>query len=214
MCGISGPELIIIVVVALVVLGPERIPELMRSLGKMMREVRKFTGDLSQVTREIQSTVSMEDLRKQIRDELSMERDKIRRLTQEVEIDQIRERKKKKAEETQTVSLSKREPPDATPESAPVADAPAALPALAAAAPESDDVMKPLSPVTTAKSEPALPMDSAERRADARARASVAAGVDDTPDHELPPLPTIRKPRGIVAQGERTAEPESDGESA
>ena len=216
MCGISGPELIIIVVVALVVLGPERIPELMRSLGKMMREVRKFTGDLSQVTREIQSTVSMEDLRKQIRDELSVERDKIRRLTQEVEIDQIRERKKKKVEETQAVSLSKRESSDAAPESAPSADAPTALPASAAgsALPEADDVMLPKSPASSVKSEPALPGDSAERRADARARTSASAGVDDTPDHELPPLPTVRKPRGVVAQGEPTAVPDSDGEVA
>ena len=216
MCGISGPELIIIVVVALVVLGPERIPELMRSLGKMMREVRKFTGDLSQVTREIQSTVSMEDLRKQIRDELSVERDKIRRMTQEVEIDQIRERKKKKVEEAQAVSLSKREAGDAASESAPPSDAAAALPASsdASAAPEADDVMMPMSPATPVKAEPALPVDAAERRADARARTSAAAGVDDTPDHELPPLPSVRKPRGVVAQGEPTGAPDSDGENA
>lgn len=215
MCGISGPELIIIVVVALVILGPERIPELMRSLGKMMREVRKFTGDLSQVTREIQSTVSMEDLRKQIRDELSVERDKIRRLTQEVEIDQIRERKKKKAEETQAVSLGKREAGDAASESAPPSDAAAALPGSsdAGAAPEANDVMTPMSPATSVKAE-GLSVDAAERRADARARTSAAAGVDDTPDHELPPLPSVRKPRGVVAHGEPTGDPDSDGENA
>ncbi|MBU6163332.1 MAG: twin-arginine translocase TatA/TatE family subunit [Myxococcales bacterium] len=216
MCGISGPELIIIVLVALVVLGPERIPELMRSLGKMMREVRKFTGDLSQVTREIQSTVSMEDLRKQIRDELSMERDKIRRLAQEVEIDQIRERKKKKVDEAQSVELAKSESGGEASEHGPSSDIPAALPASDAVATslEQNDVMVPRTQAGAAQVDPALSVDSAVRRATARARASAVAGVDDTPEDELPPLPSLRKPRGVVAQGEPTGAPDMDGENA
>jgi sec-independent protein translocase protein TatB len=216
MCGISGPELIIIVVVALVVLGPERIPELLRSLGKMMREVRKFTGDLSQVTREIQSTVSMEDLRKQIRDELSIERDKIRRLAQEVEIDQIRERKKKKVDEAQSVALAKSESGSEASENGPSSDIPAALPASDSVATslEQNDVMVPRTQAGAAQVDPALSVDSADRRATARARASAVAGVDDTPEDELPPLPSLRKPRGVVAQGEPMGAPDMDGENA
>ena len=43
---LSIPHLIIIFVVALVVFGPEKIPELARNLGKIMAEFRRVTGDL------------------------------------------------------------------------------------------------------------------------------------------------------------------------
>ena len=43
---LSVPHLIIIFVVALVVFGPEKLPELARNLGKVMSEFRRATGDL------------------------------------------------------------------------------------------------------------------------------------------------------------------------
>jgi sec-independent protein translocase protein TatB len=43
---LSIPHLIIIFIVALVVFGPEKLPELARNLGKVMAEFRKHTGDL------------------------------------------------------------------------------------------------------------------------------------------------------------------------
>jgi len=43
---LSVPHLIIIFVVALVVFGPEKLPELARNLGKIMAEFRRATGDL------------------------------------------------------------------------------------------------------------------------------------------------------------------------
>lgn len=43
---LSIPHLIIIFVVALVVFGPEKLPELARNLGKVMAEFRRATGDL------------------------------------------------------------------------------------------------------------------------------------------------------------------------
>ena len=43
---LSIPHLIIIFVVALVVFGPEKLPELARTLGKVMAEFRRATGDL------------------------------------------------------------------------------------------------------------------------------------------------------------------------
>jgi len=38
---ISGGELILILVVALIVFGPKRLPELGRAVGKVMREISK-----------------------------------------------------------------------------------------------------------------------------------------------------------------------------
>lgn len=43
---LSIPHLIIIFIVALVVFGPEKLPELARNLGKVMAEFRRATGDL------------------------------------------------------------------------------------------------------------------------------------------------------------------------
>ena len=43
---LSVPHLIIIFVVALVVFGPEKLPELARNLGKVMAEFRRATGDI------------------------------------------------------------------------------------------------------------------------------------------------------------------------
>ena len=43
---LSVPHLIVIFIVALIVFGPEKMPELARNLGKIMAEFRRRTGDL------------------------------------------------------------------------------------------------------------------------------------------------------------------------
>ena len=40
------PELVVILVVALIVLGPKRLPEVARQLGKAMAEFRRQSSDL------------------------------------------------------------------------------------------------------------------------------------------------------------------------
>ena len=44
--GIGPVEILLIVVIALIVLGPTRMMEMIRSLGRLMNEVRRTTRDL------------------------------------------------------------------------------------------------------------------------------------------------------------------------
>ena len=46
MFGIGMPELLLIMAVALLVLGPKRLPEIARSLGRGMAEFRRASTDL------------------------------------------------------------------------------------------------------------------------------------------------------------------------
>ena len=48
MFGIGMPEMILILAVALIVIGPKKLPDLAKSLGKAMGEFKKATSDLKE----------------------------------------------------------------------------------------------------------------------------------------------------------------------
>jgi TatA/E family protein of Tat protein translocase len=62
MFGIGMPELLLILGLALIVLGPKKLPELARALGKGMAEFRRATDELKdefkQMEREIDDSSS------------------------------------------------------------------------------------------------------------------------------------------------------------
>jgi sec-independent protein translocase protein TatB len=60
MGNIGGPEIIIVLIVALLVLGPNRLPQAARSMGKAMAEFRKVTGGLQAEVRDAMSQLENE----------------------------------------------------------------------------------------------------------------------------------------------------------
>jgi sec-independent protein translocase protein TatA len=48
--NIGAPELIIILIIALIVLGPGKLPDVAQSLGRSVREFRKAATDISEAT--------------------------------------------------------------------------------------------------------------------------------------------------------------------
>ena len=65
MFGIGMPELMVIMVIALIVIGPQKLPELAKSLGKGLAEFKRATDDFKQsIDTETRSAEEQERLAK------------------------------------------------------------------------------------------------------------------------------------------------------
>ena len=53
MGSVGAPEVLVILVLALLVLGPERLPQAARTMGRWMGELRKLTGSLQAEVRDV-----------------------------------------------------------------------------------------------------------------------------------------------------------------
>jgi sec-independent protein translocase protein TatB len=58
--GVGLPELLVILVIMLIVVGPQRLPEMAAQLARAMREFRRYTSSLSQ-----EVTEALEDIEKE-----------------------------------------------------------------------------------------------------------------------------------------------------
>ena len=71
---LGGPELFLIFVVALIVFGPRKLPEIGKSLGKMMGEFRRASN-------EVRSTIENEVEAEKIRESMRIEPPKVEPVT-------------------------------------------------------------------------------------------------------------------------------------
>ncbi|MCZ6852923.1 MAG: Sec-independent protein translocase protein TatB [Gammaproteobacteria bacterium] len=123
MFDIGFPELVLIAVVGLLVIGPERLPETLRTLGLWLGRMRR---SFAKVKNEIEAEIGMDEVRRQLHNESVME--EMKRI--EAEVRGTADDTRKVLEEASILpgsETSSREPPpasDASSASTPVDPAP------------------------------------------------------------------------------------------
>ena len=163
MFGIDSPELLVIAIVALVVIGPKELPGMLRSWGKWMAKARgmaaEFRGHVDEMVRQSE----LDDVKKQLVDLQSLDPTKeIKSIVQEG----VAEGEKALADAKSTFDNPLAEPEsapqiavEAAPEAAPAEAEPAAEPAptpvVAEAAPETDGATPPPAEVPAVEEKPA-----------------------------------------------------------
>ena len=57
MFNVGGPEIVVILLVALVILGPDQLPKAMRTFGNVMAEIRKVSGGFQDEMRKAMDSI-------------------------------------------------------------------------------------------------------------------------------------------------------------
>jgi Tat protein translocase TatB subunit len=75
MFGIGFPELIIIMVIALIVLGPNKLPDIARALGKGIAEFRKATQEMKENLALDEGIQEVQKATKEIKENLALDKE-------------------------------------------------------------------------------------------------------------------------------------------
>jgi|TARA_B110000977_G_C11025515_1_gene472993 sec-independent protein translocase protein TatA len=79
---ISGPEIMVIMLIVVMVFGADKIPEIARGLGKGIRQVKDATNDIKREIKDSSSSMGVDtDVAKDINKEISSVKDSIDDLT-------------------------------------------------------------------------------------------------------------------------------------
>ena len=166
MFGIDSPELLVIAIVALVVIGPKELPGLLRTWGKWMAQMRGMASEFRGHVDEMIRQTELEDVKKQIAgtsDGLDL-----KSLDPTQQIKQHIQEGMAEGEKAFNEAKSSFDNPLAEPESAPQI---AAEPAAEATAPESTMVAE-ATPSETAAPETAPPVSEAPQTEEKPAKAA------------------------------------------
>ena len=82
--GMGAWEITIILIAALVIFGPDRLPEMAGKLGKQIRDLRQMSSDL---TGEFERTAGVQELKKSVQGELSGMKSQVNSVTSSVKKD-------------------------------------------------------------------------------------------------------------------------------
>ena len=164
MFGIDSPELLVIAIVALVVIGPKELPGLLRSWGKWMSQMRgmasEFRGHVDEMVRQSE----LDEVKKQLESAPGLD---LQALDPTKEIKQALQEGMSEGEKALADAKSSIDNPLAEPESAPQIGAEA--------------------PQATAEAPPSAAQPAAEPAAHEPAAPHPAADVSETPQLEQKP---------------------------
>jgi len=112
MFGIGMPELIVIMVIALIVIGPKKLPDLARALGRGMAQFRK-------ATEEIKDTLELDEDLRDAKKDLA---DSISAINRPLDLEETGAERKDEVVMPQDLELAKEPIEKAEQESGPAAD--------------------------------------------------------------------------------------------
>jgi len=106
--GIGMPELLVVLVLALVVVGPQQLPVMMRKVGQMMAQARAMAKDFQHSFEEIGRETELSELRREIdalkqANPLNEIHGELDQAARSVQNDEIRQLKLKQVEKDQAV---------------------------------------------------------------------------------------------------------------
>ena len=88
MIGIGPFEIFVVLMVMLVIVGPERMPEIVRFLSRVLREVRAAAGEMRQ---QVEDLAGLDEIRDQAEDIRKTVRDQTEDIRKTVESADVRE---------------------------------------------------------------------------------------------------------------------------
>lgn len=113
MFNITPGEFLIIALLALIVLGPERLPDMARSLGRLINRAREMTADLRESVDSISDDPAMKPL-KDLGELATRPRQKLAEFAKEAEAEERANRAARESEQAREAAEAGSGDPDAT----------------------------------------------------------------------------------------------------